>query len=141
MSSRSLPECEQDFLLDVLDSHGPIQTIKSYAAFGECSLSLKSEMLSDNGERPYFPRQEIMTDKIKPEVLALIGSWNGHCEQKQLIDTDVKMTDTFVDSRTSTERFEPCRCCTSMEPPRRFYRRFWRSIAHRALKHAADRTK
>ena len=65
MSSRSLPECEQDFLLDVLDSHGTIQTIKSYAAFGECSLSLKSEMLSDNGERPYFPRQEIMTDKIK----------------------------------------------------------------------------
>ena len=137
MNSRSLPECEQDFLLDGLDSHGTIQTITPYAVFGESSQSLKSEMLCDRGERPNFPQNE-----IQPEVLALIGSWNsGHREQKQSIDTDVMMTDNFVDSRTTSERFEPYRCCTSMEPPRRFYRRFWRSIARRALKHAADRTK
>ena len=127
MSSRSLCDCEKDFALEVIDPYNVVPMIECHDAFGSSSRSLKSSMMCDVHE-------DATVNEIKPEVLAMITSWKiSNVQRQQVIESDTLMVDGSFDSGYSFELFEPHRRCTTMEPPRRFYRTFWRSISRRAL--------
>ena len=71
---------------------------------------------------------------IKPEVYALIQLWNAK-EQKS---GNSHAEQTKIDfSETEGSNLEPTRCMHSIQtpapPPKRFYRRFWKSITRRIL--------
>ena len=131
MSSNSMSEFQDDFLLDVSDSKFLMQTIAPHNAFGGSSRSLTSEKLCLVHDKP-----DCLKNEIKPEVSAMIAVWkstNIICCQE--LDRQGLSGDHQIDSMRV---FEPYRCCTTSQPPKRFYRTFWRSIARRALQQAVD---
>ena len=137
MSSRSLLECQEDFALEVIETHSVMQTISNLDAFGGSSRSLKSEMLSHAEDVPY-----VAVNEIKPEVYSMISAWKSSIiERQKALASDSLMVVEPVSSSNSSERFEPHRRCASLEPPKRFYRTFWRSITRRSLQRAKDQIK
>ena len=134
MSSRSMSEFQDDFLLDVSDSKFFMQMIAPHNAFGGSSRSLTSEKICLVHDQP-----DCLKNEIKPEVSAMIAVWkSSNIIPRQELGRDGMSGDHQTDSMRA---FEPYRCCTTSQPPKRFYRTFWRSIARRALQQAVDHVK
>ena len=129
MSSRSLLECQEDFVLEISDSHKMMRAI-SNQEFGGSNRSLKSEMLQcDIQNDPYVP-----VNDIKPEVCAMIAAWQSHQLERQRFETSL----LDLPAESSPVNFEPYRYCALTGPPKRFYRTFWRSISLRSLQRSRD---
>ena len=131
MSSRSLLECQEDFVLAISDSHKMMQAV-SNNELGGSNRSLKSEMVQcDDQDDSYVP-----VNDIKPEVYAMIAAWKSHQLDRQHLEIDASMPDLPAES--SVVNFEPDRNCALTGPPKRFYRTFWRSISLRSLQRSRD---
>ena len=61
-------------------------------------------------------------------------------EIHQILEIDGLMLDVDVPLRSSStfDSFEPDRRCTTWQPPKTFYRRFWKSVCLRALQRATE---
>ena len=95
-------------------------------------LSFSSEMFCDS-QKTYSPENE-----IKPEVIAMLASWESRsADLKKNVGGDSVMVDAPFEC--VNERYKPCFYCITTEPPKRFYRTFWRSISRRALQHLSDK--
>ncbi len=77
----------------------------------------------DNLTAPKQSRTEdyVPTNDIDPEIFALLAAWEAYC-----LD--------HPQSSASTPVYEPYRPLSSSDPPKRFYRTFWRGITKRLIK-------
>ena len=59
---------------------------------------------------------------------------------QQILGSDslVQDADRPVGSSNIFERFDPDRRCPTWQPPKQFYRRFWKSVCLRALQRATE---
>ena len=126
-------ECQEDFTLPLIDPQGMMELIACNDAFCGSGRSLKIETMdySQVQEAPYIPVNE-----IKPEVLAMLAAWEStklERQQAQKPDSGLKVVSHESSDSFDFERYVPSRCCCTMEPPKRFYRTFWRSISRRIV--------
>ena len=126
-------ECQEDFALPLTVPQGMMELIACNDAFCGSGRSLKIETMdySQVQEAPYIPVNE-----IKPEVLAMLVAWeSAKLERQQAQKPDSAMQVVPLESSDSFEfeRYVPSRCCHTTEPPKRFYRTFWRSISRRIV--------
>ena len=90
--------------------------------------SLKSEAVCEADEC-YRP-----VNFIPEEVYMLIKNWESAYLQRHESQVVESMdTESSTDPRSSESIFEPFRCISVSQPPKRFYRTFWRSAARRML--------
>ena len=82
----------------------------------------------------------ILSGEIMPEVYAMIVAWeSSYKERNQVLGSDVLMQDEHRGSSSICDSLlEPYRRCTTWQPPKPFYRTFWRSICRRILQRAKE---
>ena len=96
----------------------------------ESGDSLKSESCCEADEL-YRP-----VNFIPDEVYELIRNWELAYQKQQESNQAIDSMDTdtaFSDSRSSESIVEPMRCMSVLQPPKRFYRTFWRSVTRRIV--------
>jgi hypothetical protein len=97
----------------------------------ESGDSLKSSESGCEADELYRP-----VNFIPDEVYEMIRNWELTYQKQQEATQAIDSMDAeaFNDSRSSESIFEPMRCMSVLQPPKRFYRTFWRSATRRILR-------
>ncbi len=117
----------QDADSQPLEFYDGLHTFVERAESGD---SLKSESGCEADEL-YRP-----VNFIPDEVYEMIRNWERAYQKQQETTQAIDSMDTeaFNDSRSSESIFEPMRCMSVPQPPKRFFRTFWRSATRRILR-------
>ena len=84
-------------------------------------------------EQPYCDVSYEPVNFITTEIYSMIAAWES-CETKRG-EPDTGAVESTREME-SDALYQPLRYVPTVAPPKRFYRRFWRTIARRTLEHA-----